>query len=155
MKKKLILLAGIAISLAACSDAVVSPDVSVDAADKVIGDQGGRPLTAVLSGASEVPANGSQATGSATVTLNQGLNEVCWEVSTSGLTPTASHIHRAPAGVNGPVVVNLSPSGPSWSGCREVDSDLIKEIRQHPEEFYINVHTAAIPSGEIRGQLSK
>jgi CHRD domain len=53
-------------------------------------------------------------------------------------------------------VVPLTPptSGVS-SGCTSADPNLIKAIIQHPENYYVNVHTAEFPGGALRGQLSK
>src|SRR5919109_563079 len=68
---------------------------------------GGRPLDANLSGAAEVPGPGDpDGTGSAHVTLNQGLGEVCWRIHVTNLTlpAGAAHIHAAVAGVAGPIV---------------------------------------------------
>jgi hypothetical protein len=111
-----------------------------------------------LTGAAEVPGPGDpDGSGTATITLNHGQGEVCWELTVSNIAPaTAAHIHVAPAGVAGPVVVPLSPptSGTS-SGCANADRDLIKAIIQNPENYYVNVHNAAHPAGAVRGQLSK
>ena len=118
----------------------------------------GRPLTASLSGANEVPASESPAVGVAHVTLNQGQEEVCVHIDSGGFlgAVVAGHIHKAPDGANGGVVVNLGVNSEVYNACIDgVDADLIKDIRQNPHEYYINVHTTAIPSGEIRGQLSK
>jgi hypothetical protein len=113
---------------------------------------GGAPRVSSLSGAEEVPPADPDGTGFARITLNHGQREVCWEITYAGIaTPTAAHIHAAPAGANGPVEVPLSPIN---FGCKEVDRGLIKAIIQHPEMFYVNVHNAAYPSGAIRGQLS-
>jgi len=119
---------------------------------------GGRPLTAYLSGDNEVPANESPAAGVAHVTLNQGQGEVCVHIDAGGFlgTVVAGHIHKAPAGVNGGVVINLGVNSPVYDACVDgVDPDLIKDIRQNPAGYYVNVHSTVIPSGEIRGQLSK
>ncbi len=123
-------------------------------------DHGGRPLTAILTGAAEVPGPGDpDGTGSAVITLNQGQGEVCWEISVSDITlpAIAAHIHVAPAGVAGPVVVPLSAPDASGisSGCASADPDLIKAIRQDPAAYYVNVHTTDFPTGAVRGQLSK
>ena len=119
---------------------------------------GGRPLATDLSAGNEVPPSGTGASGTADVTLNQGLGEVCVDISASGLSApvVAGHIHHAPAGVNGGVVVNLGVNSADYSACiGGVNKELIKDIRQNPQNYYINIHTTAVPSGEIRGQLSK
>lgn len=119
---------------------------------------GGRPLTAYMSGSNEVPANESPAAGVAHVTLNQGQGEVCVDIESGGFlgTVVAGHIHHAAAGQNGGVVVNLGVNSADYSACVDgVDGDLIQEIRHNPSDYYINIHTDVIPSGEIRGQLSK
>jgi hypothetical protein len=121
--------------------------------------QGGRPLTATLTGAAEVPGPGDpDGTGEAVITLNQGRGLVCFQLTVANIAPaTASHIHRGSAGVAGPVVVGLTPppSSGSSSNCVFADPDLIKEIRQNPENYYVNVHNAQFPAGAVRGQLSK
>lgn len=117
---------------------------------------GGRPLFATMTGAAEAPGPGdTDGSGYATFTLNQGQGEICYTLEVSGIAAaTAAHIHRAPAGFAGPVVVPLAPpAGGSSSGCAEVDSVLIKEIRQDPGAFYVNVHNAEFPAGAVRGQL--
>lgn len=116
----------------------------------------GVPFSVVLTGAAEAPNPGDpDGSGTATLRLNPGRGTVCYELSVSGIAPaTASHIHKAVAGVAGPVVVPLSPptSGES-SGCVDVGRDLIREIIQNPEGFYVNVHNAEYPGGALRGQL--
>lgn len=120
---------------------------------------GGRPLSAALAGANGVPPADLTASGTAHVWLNHGQGTVCYELTTDGLSAPAvgAHIHAAPAGTNGPVVIPLTvaPDG-SGSGCvEEVNRDLIKAIIQNPSAYYVNVHTTAFPGGAIRGQLDK
>lgn len=123
-----------------------------------VADAGGRPLATTLTGAEEVPGPGDpDGTGTASIRLNPGQGEVCFELTVSGIAPaTAAHIHVGAAGVAGPVVVGLSPptSGTS-SGCVSADPALIKAIIQNPEQYYVNVHNADYPAGAVRGQLSK
>ncbi len=121
---------------------------------------GGRPLSATLTGPVEVPPGDPDGSGSARFTLNQGQGEICFEITVEDITlpATAAHIHKAPAGVPGPIVVPLTAPDESGfsSGCvTGVDRELIRDIRQHPEAYYVNVHNAAYPGGAVRGQLSK
>ena len=95
--------------------------------------------------------------GEAKITLNSGKGEVCYELSVTGISSAiAAHIHVAPAGVVGPVVVPLgAPTEGTSSGCASVDPNLIKTIMKNPEQYYVNVHTVDFPAGAVRGQLSK
>lgn len=116
-------------------------------------------FTTSLSGAAEVPGPADpDGSGTATITINRGLTEVCWTISVSGITlpAIAAHIHVAPAGVAGPVVVPLTPpdAAGNSSGCATVDRDLAKAIAKDPAAYYVNVHTTDFPAGALRGQLS-
>jgi CHRD domain len=124
----------------------------------------GRPFSTTLTGAAEVPGPGdADATGTAFLTLNQGQGEVCFELSWAGIdgTVVAAHIHAAPAGVAGPIVVPLFTGvalagTDSASGCvAGVSGELIKAIRHNPDGYYVNVHSTVFPAGAARGQLGK
>ena len=120
---------------------------------------GGRPFTvAPLSGAAEAPNPGDpDGTGTASFWLNAGTGRVCWSYSVSGVEPlAAAHIHHAPVGVAGPVVIPMLPtSALAGSGCATVDRSLVLDIIRHPGDYYFNVHNATYPSGALRGQLSR
>ena len=142
---------------AALAGVLVIALASLAGATRIAGsNHGGRPLTADLTGAAEVPPADPDGTGSALITVNIGQREVCWDLSVSDIEPaTAAHIHEAPAGVNGDIVVFLSPpTDGSSSGCTGVDRALAKDILKNPEEYYVNVHNAEFPGGAVRGQLS-
>ena len=64
-----------------------------------------------------------------------------------------AHIHQGAAGTNGPVVVDFMEPVNGLTGCVHTDASLIKQIRQDPAGFYVNVHTTTFPAGEVRGQL--
>lgn len=124
-----------------------------------IGDaqHGGKPYHIELTGAAEVPGPGdSDGSGHAIITLNPGQGEVCFEITVENIDPiTAAHIHRGTADVAGPAVVNFNPTVNGLSGCIEnVSKDLIKDIIQNPENYYVNVHNASFPAGALRGQMS-
>jgi hypothetical protein len=121
------------------------------------------PLFAVLLGGNEVSDTGEanagdqDGRGSATVIISDAT--VCFGIVVDGIDrPIAAHIHRAAAGVNGDIVVVLTPPSAgdpgASSGCVPVDDQaLLTAIRRDPSAFYVNVHTGEFPAGAIRGQL--
>ena len=78
-------------------------------------------------------------------------------------TATAAHIHEAPAGTNGPVVVNLAaPFDGDAADCltegeagKFVGGQTVADILANPADYYVNVHNAEYPAGALRGQLSR
>jgi len=118
---------------------------------------GGRRLVAELTGAAEAPGPGDpDGSGTAVVRVNPGLATVCWELTVTDVdNVVAAHIHVAPVGEPGPVVVPLSaPVSGSSAGCAEVDGDLAHALVQSPSDDYVNVHSAEFPGGAVRGQLA-
>ena len=113
-------------------------------------------LTARLSGASEVPAVKSDASGTVEASLNKETNVLSWTVTYSGLSgpATAGHFHGpAIAGQNAGVVIPLdgnlaSPIKGTATLTAEQVADLVAG------KWYLNLHTAANPKGEIRGQVT-
>jgi hypothetical protein len=121
------------------------------------------PFFAVLLGGNEVTDDGAanagdpDGVGSATVLIDG--TTLCFGLTVNNIDkPTAAHIHQAPAGVNGPIVVPLTAPeggnpGASSDCIRNVDPDVLGEIRGFSGRFYVNVHTEKFPAGAIRGQL--
>lgn len=136
-------------------------------------------FSATLSGAEEVPAVPTTATGTATLSITG--TEITYTVNTTGLlNPVVSHIHIAPAGENGPVRLNLCGTGAPVPACTPGDGvlvtgtngvvvgtitfdDLVAAMRAGTA--YVNVHTddgigqpntgpGDMASGEIRGQIA-
>ena len=147
MRRVTVLLAAAATAMVGLVASAV-PGTAVPAEEPVA-----RPMHfgAVLVGGNEVPGPGdSDAWGLADVTVERG--EVCWHVTVTGVTRplSAGHIHAGPAGVSGPVVV---PFEPVRRGCAEVAPRLTRFIKQHPGQFYVNLHNAEFPPGAVRGQL--
>ena len=126
-------------------------------------------------GAEEVPANSSRAQGQALFRLSDDGMELHYRLIVANIeNVTQSHIHRAPAGTNGGVVVWLYPTAPPaqlipgrtqgilaegtitaadlvGSLAEQPLSALVAEIRSG--NAYVNVHTSQFPPGEIRGQI--
>jgi hypothetical protein len=124
-----------------------------------------------LSGLEEVGPNASTATGQLIIKVNQDATSMHYKLNVNNLADiTASHIHLAPKGVNGPVVVFLYP-GPQIPGLfsgvlAEGDftaANLVGPLAGHPLSdldiemdalnTYVNVHTTTYPGGKIRGQI--
>lgn len=106
-----------------------------------------------LTGASEVPAVDTAATGKAEVTVDTEAKTISWKVTTEGLSgdPTAAHIHGpAAAGENADPVIDLSAALADGSG--EITDEQIADLEAG--NYYVNVHTEANGDGEIRGQLA-
>lgn len=114
--------------------------------------------TANLSGAQEVPAVSTNATGWARVVLNESAGTISFTVSFSGLSSnqTAAHIHgAAPIGVNAGVLISLGVVGGTsgtLTGTTAITPTQIANLRAN--QTYVNVHTVNNAGGEIRGQLS-
>lgn len=106
-----------------------------------------------LSGGEEVPAVTTTATGTGTITIKDDKT-VTGSVTTKGVVGVAAHIHLAPEGKNGPPVITLTKkSDNEWSvpeGSKLTDEQY---AAYQAGNLYVNVHSAANKSGEIRGQL--
>jgi len=109
--------------------------------------------TVALTGANEVPAVTTTATGTATVAIKDDRS-VSVQVTTTGMTPTASHIHMGAVGVNGPVIVPFTKTGDNTFASAP-DAKLTEEqyAAYKAGNLYVNVHSAKNPGGEIRGQI--
>jgi hypothetical protein len=114
-------------------------------------------LKATLDAKSEVPANASTGTGTADIDYDAATKKLSWKVTYSGLTgpATAAHFHGPAdptknAGVMVPIPgIANSPAEGSATLTDAQASDLLAG------KLYVNIHTAANPGGEIRGQVTK
>lgn len=124
--------------------------------------------TGTLTSAQEVPPNGSTATGTALVTVDDrddvspNTNIFSWNVTFSGLTTSlvGAHFH-APAlpGANAPVRVPITASltgapgtAGTFIGSINITANDLAELRAG--EWYVNVHSIQYPAGEIRAQIA-
>jgi hypothetical protein len=119
-------------------------------------ENSGKRFTVTLEGDAEVPNMGDpDGTGQAMIRINPGQGQLCYTLKVSGIAPaTGAHVHEAPVGSAGPIVVHLMPPSNGMSqGCVSIGKKLAMEILRDPEEYYVNVHNAEFPSGALRGQL--
>ncbi len=111
---------------------------------------------ATLSGAHEVPAKTTDGKGEAMATLDTVTKKLSYTVTYSGLSGPASagHIHGpAAAGANAGVLVPFASAASPITGSATLTDAQIADLEAG--KMYVNVHTAANPGGEIRGQLTK
>lgn len=110
-------------------------------------------MQVLLSGAQEVPPVSTQASAKGTISVGADL-AISGSVSTTGVEGTMAHIHKAPAGQNGPVVVPMVKTADNiWSipaGAKLTEAQF-QDLKDG--NLYINVHSAAHKGGEVRGQL--
>lgn len=110
-----------------------------------------------LTGAQEVPPVNTAANGMAEIQLNTNTNVLTWKVTYSGLsgTPTGGHIH-GPAGPGqnaGVLIPFANVAAMPVSGQTTITSQQYGDLAAGL--WYVNLHTAANPGGEIRGQLRR
>jgi hypothetical protein len=131
-----ILVGALTISLAGYSASVLGDEVKV-----------------TLSGEQEIPP--VTTSGSGTGTFNVGEDKsISGKVTISGVTVTVAHIHEAPAGSNGPIIIPLTKTSDTvWvipAGAKLTDAQYAS---YKAGNLYYNFHTEAHKSGEIRGQI--
>lgn len=139
------------------------------------------PFRAVLSSANEVQSVSVTASGAATLWVHV-MRDAGGEIVSASVdfnvaynlpgetTFTGLHIHRGPAGANGPVVIGALTSADQFTDAggqgtvrrqAQVAPDsasglaALRDMMSAPEEFYVNLHTSADPAGAIRGQLQR
>lgn len=109
-----------------------------------------------LSGAQEVPAKTTDGKGDVLATLDTKTKMLNYTVTYTGLSgpATAAHIHGpAAAGANAGVLVPFASAVSPITGTVTLTDAQIADLMAG--KMYANVHTAANPGGEIRGQLTK
>ena len=113
-------------------------------------------MKATLDGKSETPPNASAGKGTADIDYDAATKKLSWKVTYSGLTgpATMAHFHGPAApGVNAPPVVPVPMSALAnpMTGTATLTDAQIADLEAG--KWYFNIHTAAHPGGEIRGQL--
>ena len=114
-------------------------------------------MKATLDGASEVPPNTSAGKGTADIDYDAASKKLTWKLTYSGLTgpATAAHFHGpAEAGKNAGVAVAIpgATASPAEGSATLTDAQAADLMAG---KYYVNIHTAANPGGEIRGQVTK
>jgi hypothetical protein len=115
-----------------------------------------------LTGEQEVPPVSTQASGTFKGTYNMDTKVISYTITFQGITPTAMHFHRGEVGVAGPITIPINPGADPYSGTNPYVSPLTgrtpalsaaQEAELLAGDWYVNVHTAQYPAGELRGQV--
>lgn len=119
-------------------------------------DKSGSIRLASLNGAQEVPAVATSAYGAGLISVD-GSGEVAGFILTSGLeSPTVAHVHPGARGASNDPIVPLAGGPKLWVVPDDATPlDATQRTAFANGSLYVNAHTAANPSGAIRGQLDK
>ena len=156
---KTLALAILMAAVASTQAATILFDLSPAGTDRAIG----------MNGANEVPPNASEATGGelgSGISYDDTLNQLNLRVGFGNLLGftdlsssfTADHIHTAPPGVAGPVIIDLAPLTIQLTARSGLISGTLslteaQEVDLLAGRDYINVHSTLFPAGEIRAQI--
>lgn len=111
-------------------------------------------FSAELNGTQETPPNASPGSGIGLAVVNARDLTFSAGVVSTGVADTVAHIHEAPSGVAGPVIFPLSKEAgrPVWNAQGTLTPAQLATMRSGGS--YFNVHSATVPQGEIRGQIT-
>jgi hypothetical protein len=131
--------------------------LALGAAVAFAGPASAEKFKARLDSKSEVPATTSSGSGTADIDYDPATKKLSWKLSYSGLSgpATAAHFHGpAEAGKNAGVAVAIpnATSSPVEGSATLTDA---QAADLEGGKYYVNIHTAANPGGEIRGQVTK
>lgn len=111
-------------------------------------------LNITLNGEQCVPPVNTEASGSASITVNVQSGEISGHIDVSGMQASKAHIHLGASGQNGKVAVNLEQSGPNrymvpdFTTLEKADLQILIN-----GGMYFQVHSKDHPKGELRGQI--
>ena len=151
------------LAVAACTDVTPPPmafSLASDAAPPTV-------FTVTLRAENEPNgASTSESKGNAQVMVfADGTMEFAFTVNNkSGETFTRAHIHKAPAGANGPIHWDFLEAGVPVASISDQPSQLrgvarpraaavLADLLANPDKYYVNVHSSAFPGGAVRGQV--
>ena len=122
------------------------------------GQIGRQVFAAQMSGAQEVPANASVATANGLLSLDPTTKKFTARVTVSGIAASAAHIHDGVLGVNGAIIFPLTETAPAsgvWVAAADASLSDAQLALLNAGALYFNAHSAALPGGEVRGQIGR
>jgi hypothetical protein len=113
-------------------------------------------LQAELKGSNEVPPNTSSGSGKAEATFDTATRLMTYTVTFANLTgpATAAHLHGpSEPGKNAGIALPLKSAQSPVQGTATLSDTQSADLLAG--KWYVNIHTAANPGGEVRGQMTK
>lgn len=97
------------------------------------------------------------AKGRTDLAIESRAGKVCYRLALEAVedTPTGVHVHRGVKSAPGNVVIELNYAQNGNRGCVNANSAVLSDIKEHPEQYYVDVHTDRHPNGAVRGQVSE
>ncbi len=114
-----------------------------------------------LDGNQEVPPVSTAASGSGIVSIDRDQSNAHYMFVANGVTATGTHFHNGVMGQNGSVIYDLSAAftnNGAYGYWRNTDSTpfmVANSVQFRNDGVYVNIHTAANPNGELRGQVKR
>jgi hypothetical protein len=113
-------------------------------------------VKAELKGSNEVPPNNSTATGAATATLDTQTRVLTYRITFSGMSGpvVGAHFHGpSAAGGNAGIALPIKSTQSPIEGTATLTENQATDLVAG--KWYANLHTAANPGGELRGQMTR
>jgi hypothetical protein len=111
------------------------------------------PISMSLTGAAEVPPVTTAATGKVNISVLPNRS-VSGSIDVAGMVPTMAHVHEGAVGKNGPPIITLiKKSDKVFTVPADAKLSEAQYTSYQAGNLYVNVHSEAHPSGEIRAQL--
>jgi hypothetical protein len=98
-----------------------------------------------------LPVGGGGGSGRALLAMNDTTNQVCADLEVSGIGDAVdAHVHAQ----DGTRYLDIAVEDDNDSDdCDTVSDALLDHMRRSPRSYYVDVHTAAMPNGALRGTL--
>lgn len=109
-----------------------------------------------LTGSQQVPAVATAASGLVTASIDDATKTLALAINLTGIAGTAAHLHEGAPGANGPVLLALSETAAGsgiWTGRIRLNDAQFNALLAG--NYYVDVHSAAFPAGELRGQIAE
>ena len=119
---------------------------------------------ASLSGAQEVPANNSKATGTFRGSYDPDTKVLSYTITFAGITPTHMHFHKGAVGQDGDIIIGIDPGADPYGTSTNFRSPTqgstqaltaAQEADLLAGNWFVNIHSNDFPEGEIRAQITR